>query len=211
MESQGLFSNINDVIDRNTYIQDKDYIIERKINNPEVVLLAIHGGNLEPGTSEIVKYIAADKYTYYSFEFLRKEIIHNKLHVPSTQFDEISCLEVVGPAKKVISFHGFLSNDEEIILGGLDDEMKAKLGQKLKNHQYSTRKNPKLRGISKENICNRNYRKKGLQIELSLGLREKMFHGGGEFDRSTPTDKFYEFCDLVRLFIEESYDCRDHQ
>lgn len=58
----------------------------RKDNN--ILLTAIHGGGIEPGTTELARRVSnVGKYNFYSFEGLRK---HNndQLHVTSTNYDE---------------------------------------------------------------------------------------------------------------------------
>ena len=57
-------------------------------NNKDILVTAIHGGGIEPGTSELAKLISKKgDYNLYSFEGLMKSN-NQKLHITSTSFDD---------------------------------------------------------------------------------------------------------------------------
>ncbi|TGZ37611.1 hypothetical protein EN805_34130, partial [bacterium M00.F.Ca.ET.162.01.1.1] len=60
----------------------------KKTNNKDILITAIHGGGIEPGTSELAKIISKKgDFNLYSFEGLLKS--NNKqLHITSTNFDD---------------------------------------------------------------------------------------------------------------------------
>lgn len=73
-----------------------DYEIRSKIvPSSIVVVLAIHGGGIEPGTSELANQIGNEgNYTLYGFDGM-KSSGNSDLHITSTRFDEPLCLNLV--------------------------------------------------------------------------------------------------------------------
>ena len=57
---------------------------------------------------------------------------------------------------------------------------------------------PGLRGIEPENICNRVRQAKGVQIELSRGLRETLFDKLGHRSLRRKTIVFYQFVNILK-------------
>jgi phage replication-related protein YjqB (UPF0714/DUF867 family) len=57
---------------------------------------------------------------------------------------------------------------------------------------------PGLRGIQPENICNRCKTSKGVQIELSRGLRETLFDNLGQRSLRRKTIVFYQFVNILK-------------
>ena len=71
------------------YDKNKDWRIKTKHRkNKDILVTAIHGGGIEPGTTEIARRISnVGKYNFYTFEGLRKSN-NDQLHVTSTHFNE---------------------------------------------------------------------------------------------------------------------------
>ena len=69
--------------------KNKDWRIKTKHRkNKDILVTAIHGGGIEPGTTEIARRISnVGKYNFYTFEGLRKSN-NDQLHVTSTHFNE---------------------------------------------------------------------------------------------------------------------------
>ena len=143
------------------------------IDNPETekVVLAIHGGGIEGGTSEVALAVAGFHpatfaqatdglgfHDLWIFEGLLSSCNSN-LHVTSTEYDDPIALELVQNARRCISLHGFGDADAggKNQIGGLDMELKGIVLQKLTEAgipaQIAT--NPKLDGSDPFNICNR--------------------------------------------------------
>jgi phage replication-related protein YjqB (UPF0714/DUF867 family) len=122
------------------------------------------------------------------------------LHIASTHFDEPRCTALVRAADHVIAVHGEGSKEPVVYLGGKDLKLRAsvrkalvKAGFTVKNHP-----NPKLQGLDKRNICNRNKKGAGVQLELSPGQREKFFQSLNAAGRKHPKPKLPQFANAVR-------------
>ena len=119
-----------------------DSLVEAQAtDNPEAqkIVLAIHGGGIEGGTSELALAVAGyhpatfaqatDCYGVHDlwiFEGLLSSG-NNVLHVTSTNYDDPIALKLVQNARRCISLHGFsdaLANGKSQI-GGLDTELKS--------------------------------------------------------------------------------------
>ena len=163
------------------------------------VVLAPHGGGIEPGTSEVARKIARDDLSLATFEG-RKATGNARLHITSTNFDEPRCLELVQSAESVLAIHGEGSEEPVVFLGGRDMELGAHLRAALERHGYevAAHQNNDLQGISIANICNRGRRKAGVQLELSSGLRKSLFKSLNAKGRKNPTDELATFAASVR-------------
>ena len=71
-----------------------DFRIRWRVENSGIAILSIHGGDIEPGTSEIGDAIAGKDHTFYTFEGI-KRAGNRKLHLTSTVFNEPIGLEIV--------------------------------------------------------------------------------------------------------------------
>jgi len=153
------------------FIEFVDYEINVLDVHSSLSVIAPHGGKIEPGTSELSKYIALDEYNFYSFTGYSE---HNKyLHITSHNFDEPVCVSLVKKSSTVISIHGCKGRDSKIYIGGLDVRLKYKINARLISNGYdSSCRDHKFQAKFKSNICNRGYRGKGVQIELSRDLRD---------------------------------------
>lgn len=169
--------------------------IERKTNR---VVIAIHGGNIEPGTSEIAEAIAGDKHSFYIFEGIRPAG-NFKLHIKSTNFDEPCGLDMVKRAEKVLSIHGCRDEGCILYIGGRDIELRNKMLNELNEAGFTARegRNSNREGISPRNICNRGASSKGVQMEISSGFRNKIYKGLYKKDRGMKTEFFYHFVSTV--------------
>ncbi len=68
--------------------QGTDYRIRVVDRGSSVVVVAPHGGEIEPGSSEIAASIAGDTLSLYCFEGLVLDRKHGDLHLASERFDE---------------------------------------------------------------------------------------------------------------------------
>ena len=156
---------------------DKGYRIHWRKGESDAAIIAPHGGSIEPGTMEIADAVAGKKHSFYAFEGI-KPSGNEDLHLTSTNFDEPHGVNVVKVSIKVLAFHGCSGSDEIVYIGGLDTGLKGKVIAALTREGFKTREhdNPELQGNHKWNICNRGKKGQGVQLELSFGLRRKMFY-----------------------------------
>src|SRR5580704_3841422 len=69
------------------------------------LILAPHGGGIEPGTSELAEAIAGDDHSLYLFEGM-KQRNNRDLHITSTNFDERECMTALHRSDRVVAIHG---------------------------------------------------------------------------------------------------------
>jgi phage replication-related protein YjqB (UPF0714/DUF867 family) len=167
--------------------------------NASTVVLAPHGGGIEPGTSEIARAIAGNELSLGIFEGT-KPTGNARLHITSTNFDEPRCLELVQTAKNVLTIHGEDSTEEVVFLGGKGSQLAACLRRVLQKHGYKVEAhdNPDLQGMASANICNRGVGGAGVQLELSVGLRRTFFESLKREGRRNRTAEFTKFAEAVR-------------
>lgn len=154
-------------------IEGKDYQIRVRLRDERVLVMAPHGGKIEPTTSMIAEAIAGENYSYYSFDGLKSKG-NSVLHVESHLFDEPRALQAVKKADVVITVHGQLNHQEGFIMvGGLHVDLRSEIRRRLEASGFQTRTPPEgLQGIDPENICNRGRLKGGIQLEVSRKERD---------------------------------------
>ncbi|HZK84154.1 MAG TPA: poly-gamma-glutamate hydrolase family protein [Desulfosporosinus sp.] len=127
-------------------------------------------------TSQITKWIAAEDFAWYCFEGL-KDLDNQKLHITSYNFDEPTVLLALQEAHTVLTIHGLKNTiDEFIMIGGLDTALGSELRVALQHHGFIVRESGQAYGgVRATNICNRGCTGKGVQLEISLALRKRIF------------------------------------
>jgi phage replication-related protein YjqB (UPF0714/DUF867 family) len=182
-----------------------DYAVLVRREEPAFAIVALHGGGIEPGTSEIADAIAVQRWSFYSFEGL-KQAGNRVLHVTSACFDEPMCLVLLSDTNRVVTIHGEESDDDSqgVFVGGLDLELGARMRSLLKAQGFDVRTHPdpKLQGLDPKNICNRGTAGKGVQLELSHSVRETLFESLTREGRKHPTPRFTVFVDAVARALE---------
>ena len=154
-----------------------DYSITVYHRKPKIAIFAIHGGNIEPGTSEVATSLGEklDASTYL-FEGLKRRD-NSKLHITSTAFDEPTALLMANTANTILSIHGYSAVHEELIyIGGRNQDFKQFIQIALHDAGFQTAEAPKhLLGMNESNITNRCKSGAGVQLELSRKLRNRFF------------------------------------
>ncbi|HWD43905.1 MAG TPA: poly-gamma-glutamate hydrolase family protein [Actinomycetota bacterium] len=189
----------------------------------QTAIIAPHGGGIEPGTSELCLAVAGYHpamlpetppagvtYDYWMFEGLRPDR-NDELHVTSTGCDDEIALSLCGGALRALSLHGFKlgpGEEHEVLVGGAADETTrlavrdALVGAGFKAILPGAG-DGEIDGNKHCNIVNRTRLGAGIQLELSLPLRQSMF---GEFTRArrkhTTNQVFWTFVAVCRDVIE---------
>ena len=179
--------------------EDEDYTILYRDLSSDIAIIAPHGGGIEPGTIDIADELAGCEYTFYGFKGLKKAG-NAALHINSNNFDEPIAFKAVHGADIVISVHGTQDKSEMVCVGGPDSELKRTIIKRLNVAGFNAEvcRKPGLEGISPENICNRCRTKKGVQLELSRGLRETLFENLSQRSLRKKTVRFYQFVNTLR-------------
>jgi phage replication-related protein YjqB (UPF0714/DUF867 family) len=163
-----------------------------------VLILALHGGGIEPGTSEIASAIAGSEFSLYCFESLKGDG-DRSLHLTSFRFDEPECVRMVTAAHTVLSVHGCEGDHGRVFVGGRNGELRNLLIRTLQTAGFqAVEDNSHHAGVSPKNICNRGRTGRGVQLEIEIGLRREMFAGLREPQRRWRTSVFARFVEAVR-------------
>ncbi|WP_415272663.1 poly-gamma-glutamate hydrolase family protein [Bacillus siamensis] len=177
-------------------------IIYEENEGSERIVLAPHGGRIEPGVSELVRAFS-DQSSIYLFEGT-KQCGNRSLHLTSTRFDEPLALEKVTAHHYALAFHGYHDRETaNTLVGGADLEKARLICDLLREAGFSaelTDMNDRLAGVNPGNIVNRTKRKMGLQLEVSTAQRNALFSNFGcRGEEYTPTDLFFQYVDAVKL------------
>jgi phage replication-related protein YjqB (UPF0714/DUF867 family) len=182
--------------------EGRDY--ERRLvkRESDIVIIAPHGGGIEQGTSEIAEAVAGKEFSLYCFNGI-KGSDNEDLHITSTRFDEPQGLDLVKQSRVVIAIHGLQGEDKAICVGGLDERLKERFIEALNEAGFEAKEDAKEDnshhpGTSPSNICNRGDTGRGVQLEITEGLRRTMFQSLKRRGRQTKRPPFYEFVDVIR-------------
>jgi len=180
-----------------------DFRIRWRVEDSGIAILCIHGGDIEPGTSEIGDAIAGGDHTFYTFEGI-KRMGNRKLHLTSTVFNEPIGLEIVCLSEIILSIHGSHETGAFVYLGGMDLELREHIQQHLASAGFQAVDDcsSKYPGRDPANICNICGRGMGVQLEISRGLRTQLFKD------LTPQGRRFPTADLSR-FVRAIQDALD--
>lgn len=189
---------------KNSEEESKDYLIEIKRRDNNYAIISPHGGGIEPGTSEISKKIAGEKYGYYSFVG-KKKSGNLDLHITSDNFDEEKGLKLAQNSDKCLTIHGCKGEENIAYIGGKDTELRDKIIKTLIENEFEAEIDNRYgkKGASEKNICNRCKSKQGVQIELPEGLRSEFFENLTRNGRKNTTDRFGKFVKIIQLCLEK--------
>ena len=164
------------------------YRIEHVERNTPLALIAPHAGRIEPGTSELCRAIAGGDRSYYLFEGC-KLTSNTQLHITSTRFDEPQALSIAKSARLVVTIHGQAGADEFVNVGGMEAAIGRVIIERLRAEGYKASRHSKaaLQGLDPANICNQGYSGRGIQLEISRGLRDRLVASDVEMERFAAT------------------------
>jgi phage replication-related protein YjqB (UPF0714/DUF867 family) len=149
-----------------------DYRISISDRGSPTTIIAPHGGKIEPKTSDIAAGIARDQFNYYCFEGL-KATGNRCLHITSHNFDEPQALELLARSQTVVAVHACTDKKAVVYPGGRDEELQGVIEKELKAAGIAVaNQNIKYQGVNPDNICNRGASGRGVQLEISRGLRD---------------------------------------
>lgn len=156
-----------------------DYTISVTNRDSAIVIIAPHGGDIEPGSSEIAAAVAGADLSLYDFRGLRNTSGHGELHLASHRFDEPQCLQLVEAAETVVAIHGRKDGDDSqrVWIGGLDVPRCRRTMTELTKAGFGAvvrEPGETLAGTAVSNICNRGKRKMGIQLEIPKALRDRL-------------------------------------
>lgn len=170
-------------------------------DNRCLAALAPHGGAIEAGTSELVEELHRSCY-FSGYDFRAKKRTGNRsLHIRSTRFDEPRALSLAAEALFTVTLHGYRGEDEKTYIGGLDTSTAELIGAELAASGFNVDFEPPsaIEGKYKENICNKNGRKQGVQLEISSAQRRAFFADEDlrSANRGNRLSSFYTYAQAV--------------
>jgi phage replication-related protein YjqB (UPF0714/DUF867 family) len=197
--------------------QWQQIIEEQATDNAETqkLVMAIHGGGIEAGTSEIALATAGfDPATlmpsvdglgihdFWLFEGLLPQG-NGRLHVTASNYDDPIATELVRNANRCISLHGCTDNQANgrIQLGGLDFELRDIVLEELNAAHLEAEKatNPMLDGSRPDNVANKTRTGGCAQLEMGTSFRRSLFGTNTRpRRRHTPTDRFRRLVSALR-------------
>jgi phage replication-related protein YjqB (UPF0714/DUF867 family) len=173
-----------------------DYRICLTRRTSPIVVIAPHGGEIEPGSSHIAAAIAADAFALYCFEGMTPGRPHGDLHIASERFDEPQWRRLVRRRDIAIGVHGRADNGDPDAawLGGLDFALRDAIAAALEAQGFAAlTSGHDLPGTQPNNVCNRGRSGAGAQLELPRTLRRDLIADAAR--RGT-------FADAVRQAVE---------
>ena len=204
-----------------------DDTLARTDDLPKTIILAPHGGGIEPGTSELCLAVAGYHpanlpqvppagvtYDYWMFEGIR-EGANAALHVRSTGCDDAVAVSLCAGSLNALSLHGFdpapeLPADAQVVLvGGGNTTLRRDLRDRLKDAGFDARDAGSPGEVDGDDPCNIVNRTLpvgdppaplgGVQLELSTPLRDAMFTEHSRPRRKhTTTQLFWTFVAVCR-------------
>ncbi len=176
----------------------EDYYINKYDGPSNTAIIAIHAGKIEFQTGELAATIAdwtgSDLYTFEGIKDKNNSI----LHVTSTHFNEPVARNLVAQSNITLSIHGCKGKRAVTYIGGQDTVLGKKIKASLKDAGFKVVTPPKrLDGKNPKNICNKNASGKGVQLELTVPLREQFGSDSG------PTDTFYRYAAAVSKVLQK--------
>lgn len=152
-----------------------DWVREYEDRGSRILVMAPHGGWIEPFTAELARLVAGSEFSFYAFHGL-KDHGNAALHITSHRFDEPLALQAATSAHWVVALHGERSRHESFVMvGGLWEPFRRRVAEALSETGFGLMAPRKgLEGADPGNICNRGRAGVGGQLEISEGLRHHL-------------------------------------
>jgi phage replication-related protein YjqB (UPF0714/DUF867 family) len=185
--------------------EGRDYRIRHHTGPSGVLVMAPHGGGIEPGTGDIADALSGSEHAFYGFKGLKKRGNHI-LHIASTRFDEPLAVRMLKEARWVLTIHGCRDRSPVVWVGGRDGLRGDTIIKSLEAIGIPVRQSeaPGLRGLQPENVCNRGRLEAGVQLEISRGLREMLFADPLHRPCRCRTPLFFRFAATVRGCLRDA-------
>lgn len=178
---QDHYRNFSELQAANT--EGKDYSILIRDTSSKILVMAFHGGLIEPGTTELADMISGDDFDFYSFSGNKNEELHEAsltaadLHLTAARFDEPKLMSMVTQAEFCVGLHGFGGAEADFCVGGGNAAERKRLVETL-SKKFPDLKAcdlccPPYNGIATKNPVNKCLNG-GVQVEMSPKVRRKI-------------------------------------
>jgi phage replication-related protein YjqB (UPF0714/DUF867 family) len=178
-------SSYGDVLQRG-HRRGRDFVVRTgNLHNGQKCLLAApHGGAIEPGTAAIMLAVARlGDWAWYEFHGCLRMRNWERLHIPSTNFDEPTLLRLLPRVPFVLTFHaqkeigvplidigGLHREGRDMLVANLNDALAA-VGVAARDATAAANVRS-IRGLEPTNITNSGILRKGIQLEFSKEARQ---------------------------------------
>ena len=179
--------------------EGRDYVILHRRGKSGILVMAPHGGGIEPGTGDIASAVAGREHAFYGFKGI-KPTGNRILHITSNRFEEPLALRMLRTAQRVVTIHGCREEAPLVWIGGRDTVGGEGIIARLEEAGIPACRCARtgLRGLRPDNLCNRGHSRAGIQLELSMGLRRTLFSDFGKRRLRLPTPLFHRFVRALR-------------
>lgn len=180
-------------------------IVTRNIGS-QVIIAAIHGGGIEPGTTEIADLTAQKgEYDYFSFKGTKSKE-NEDLHVTSRNYDQSVLMEMIKNKTNAVAIHGCDGDGNIIYIGGKDQKLIHEMTKQFEQLNINVEQAPEhISGAHDDNIINCCKTGAGVQLELTPDLR-KMCFNNQKYNKKSREDKhnWSQFMDEFTTAIVKS-------
>lgn len=200
-----------------------DHSYDQRHAYNRTTVMALHGGGIETGTSELCLAVAGyhpatlvplqdgfSRHDYWMFEGLLS-VGNSELHVTARNCDDHVAVSMAASSLNVLSLHGCsadqagTANPQAVVVGGLNRTFKNLLTAEFDRAGIAWRDGdevPDLAGVHARNPCNRTMLGKGAQLEITRELRGAMFTVNTRAGRAgSTTEVFDRFVGACRAAI----------
>lgn len=177
------------------------YRITVRDTQSAVLVIAPHGGKIEPFTSAIGSGIAGEDFRYFDFAGLLTAGSFDRLHVTSVNYNPPQLEELSRDAEISLSVQGMTGDEAVTYVGGLDEAGAQAVIRALTAAGFRAEAAPsKYGGREIRNFVNRNARRMGIQLEITRAQRRRLFRRG---DEDRPDEDFERYVAAVRSALAQ--------
>lgn len=169
--------------------ENNDWEIVTRNLGSQVIIAAIHGGGIEPGTTEIADLTAKKgEYDYFSFKGTKSKG-NEDLHVTSRNYDQSVLIEMIKNKTNAVAIHGCDGDGNIIYIGGKDQKLIHEMTKQFEQLNINVEQEPEhISGAHDDNIINCCKTGAGVQLELTPDLR-KMCFNNQKYNKKSREDK----------------------
>lgn len=186
--------------------ENNDWEIVTRNLGSQVIIAAIHGGGIEPGTTEIADLTAKKgEYDYFSFKGTKSKG-NEDLHVTSRNYDQSVLIEMIKNKTNAVAIHGCDGDGNIIYIGGKDQKLIHEMTKQFEQLNINVEQEPEhISGAHDDNIINCCKTGAGVQLELAPDLR-KMCFNNQKYNKKSREDKhnWSQFMDEFTTAIVKS-------
>ena len=199
------FSDFPTLVLNTTKGEDWDLLIQQP--GAPIAIITIHGGAIEPLTSELAAAIAGDEHNLYDLRGVRATG-NAELRVPAIRFQEMRLQMLLERCQTALHLDGVDGDEPVMYLGGRNTSLISHLEEALSAAGFRVEPPPSPLMVQSRQRFYNQPELGGVQIELSLGLRQRMVtallaEGSGWQEVSHQTLVFRTFVEAVRRALQD--------